>query len=107
MPSVAIMVSTDTNLDHLIELVKAAKAKGHEVRVFLTSKGVLLPQQPEFMELDGLLDLEGGDDLALCNVGYEAAGLKGQQAPLIPEKGYATQTRHGEMIEECDRYINL
>jgi peroxiredoxin family protein len=107
MPTLGIMVSTDQYLDHLIGLTKAAKAKGHSVRVFLTNKGVSLPFDPKFSAVAEALDLEGGDDLALCNVGYEAAGYKGQTAPGIPEKGYATQTRHGEMIEECDAYINL
>ncbi len=101
MPILGIMVSTDKYLDHVISLAKAGKAKGHQVRVFLTNKGVLLTQQPRFVELEGM------DDLALCNVGYEAAGLKRVKAPLIGEKGYATQSRHGEMIEECDAYINL
>jgi hypothetical protein len=107
MAILGIMVSTDSHLDHLLGLATAAKAKGHQVRIFLTNKGVVLPFDPKFAAVAEVVDLAGGDDLALCNVGYEAAGYKGQTAPGIPEKGYATQTRHGEMIEECDAYINL
>ncbi|HMK66517.1 MAG TPA: peroxiredoxin [Thermodesulfobacteriota bacterium] len=94
-----IFVSSDKNLRHVIEITKAAEAAGKEVYLFFTHKGVLLTQVPEFKELTGL------GKKSLCNVSYESKGLKGKPAPGIAEKDFATQARHGEMIEEVNRYI--
>ncbi len=95
-----IFVRSDKYLDHVIGLVRAAEARGIEVFTFFSHKGVLLTQDPKFLELG-----KTKAHLSLCNVGYEAAGLKGIEAPGVPETGYATQARNGAMIEECDRYV--
>jgi peroxiredoxin family protein len=94
-----IFVSSNKNLRHVIEITKAAEAAGKEVMIFFSHKGVLLTQEPEFKELIG------HGQKSLCNVGYEANGLAGKPAPGIDEKDFATQARHGVMIEEVDRYI--
>jgi hypothetical protein len=94
-----IFVSSDKNLRHVIEITKAAEAAGKEVFLFFTHKGVLLTQVPEFKELMGL------GKKSLCNVSYESKGLTGKPAPGIADKDFASQARHGEMIEEVDRYI--
>ena len=96
-----IFVSSNKNLRHVIEITKAAEAAGKEVLLFFSHKGVLLTQEPEFKELIG------HGRKALCNVGYEANGLKGKPAPGITDKDFGTQARHGEMIDEVDRYIVL
>ena len=66
--------------------------------IFFSHVGTLLTQDPRFEELEGLANM------AVCNVGFESNGLK---PPVvgIGEKDYATQARHGEMIEDCDRYV--
>jgi hypothetical protein len=94
-----IFVSSDKNLRHVIEITKAAEAAGKEVVLFFTHKGVFLTQVPEFKELMSL------GKKSLCNVSYESKGLKGKPAPGIADKDFATQARHGEMIEDVDRYI--
>ena len=94
-----IFVSSDKNLRHVIEITKAAEAAGKEVILFFTHKGVMLTQVPEFKELIG------HGKKSLCNVSYESKGLKGKLAPGIAEKDFGTQARHGEMIDEVDRYI--
>jgi peroxiredoxin family protein len=96
-----IFVSSNKNLRHVIGITKAAEAAGKEVSIFFSHKGVLLTQEPEFMEL------VGHGRKSLCNVGYEANGLKGKPVPGIEEKDFGTQARHGEMIDEVDRYIVL
>ncbi len=53
------------------------------------------------------MELIGHGRKSLCNVGYEANGLQGKPAPGIAEKDFGTQSRHGEMIDEVDRYIVL
>jgi hypothetical protein len=94
-----IFVSSNRHLRHVIEITKAAERAGKEVILFFSHKGVLLTQEPEFQEL------VGHAHYAVCNVGFEAQGLKGNTVPGMDETGFATQARHGEMIEDCDRYL--
>jgi hypothetical protein len=44
-------------------------------------------------------------EMALCKVSLESHGIKNTLIPGIGEKDYATQAKHAEIIEECDRYI--
>jgi len=99
MAKLGIFVRSDKYLSELIEFTKAAKDQGIEVVIFFTHKGVLLTQDPRFPELTG------SAEMSLCNVGYEANNLKGKPAPGIPDSGFATQARNGQMIEDCDRYM--
>jgi peroxiredoxin family protein len=96
--TLGILVSSDQHLDKVIKLCQAAKAKGVEVTIFFTHLGTLLCQHPRFGEMERLAKM------AVCNVGFESHGLK---PPVvgINEKDYATQARHGDMIEDCDRYV--
>ncbi len=94
-----IFVATNRHLRHVIEITKAAERAGKEVTLFFSHKGTLLTQEPEFQEL------VGHARYAVCNVGYEAQGLTGKSVPGMDETGFATQARHGEMIEDCDRYL--
>jgi len=96
--TLGILVSSDKHIDKVIETVKAANRKKVEVTIFFTSRGVLLTQDPRFSQLDGR------GRMSLCNVGFEGHGLK-PPVPGIGEKDYATQARHGTLIEECDRYL--
>ena len=96
--SLGIFVSSNDHLEKIIQLCRAAKEKGIEVTIFLSHTGTLLTQDPRFGELEGL------GKLSLCNVGFESHGLK-PPVQGIGEKDYATQARHGAMIEDCDRYI--
>ena len=98
--TLGVFVSSEKHLDKVIELCKAAKNKGVELTIFFTHTGTLLTQDPRFAELDGLAKL------AICNVGFESHGLT-PPVPGVDEKGYATQARHGEMLEECDRYVSF
>jgi len=94
-----VLVSSDRHLDKVIDLCRAAKKKGDvDVTIFFTHLGTLLTQDPRFGELEGLAKM------SLCNVGFESHQLK---PPVvgINEKDFATQARHGELIEECDRYL--
>lgn len=93
-----VFVSSNQHLDKVKKLCEAAKKKNVEVTVFFTHLGTLLTQDPAFGQL------EGSAHLSLCNVGFESHGLT-PPVPGINEKDYATQARHGEMLEECDRCV--
>lgn len=95
-----IFVSSDQHLDHLLGIAAAARRAGKEVTVFLTNRGVLLTQDPRFAQIEGLAQV------SLCNVNFEAFGLA-KPVPVVADKDFATQARHGMMIEDCDRYIVL
>jgi hypothetical protein len=97
--SLGVFVSSNAHLDKIIRLCRAAnKKQGIEVTIFFSHLGTLLTQDPRFKELEGLAKM------SLCNVGFESHGLE-PPVPGINDKGYATQARNGEMIEECDRYV--
>ncbi|MCF8032696.1 MAG: hypothetical protein K9K66_06935 [Desulfarculaceae bacterium] len=95
-----IFVSSDQYLQHLLGICTAATKAGKEVKVFLTNRGVLLTQDPDFPKL------EGQGHVSLCNVNFEAFKLE-KPVPVVDEKDFATQMRHAEIIEWCDRYIVL
>jgi len=96
--SLGVFVSSDKHLDKLIRLCEAAKKKDVQVTIFFSHLGTLLTQYPRFGELEGMAKM------SVCNVGFESHGLK---PPIkgISDKDYATQARHGELIEEYDRYV--
>lgn len=96
--TLGVFVTTNQYLDKLISLCRTAKSKDINVTIFFSHLGTLLTQDPRFGELKGLAKM------ALCNVGFESHGLK---PPVvgIEERDYATQARHGEMLDECDRYL--
>jgi peroxiredoxin family protein len=98
--TLGIYVTSDEHMDKLINVCKAAKRKGVETKVFFTHTGARLAKHPRLSELDGLAHL------MVCNVGFEANNLE-RPVPEIDDKDFATQARHGEMIEECDRYLSL
>jgi len=96
--SLGIFVSSDQHLDKIIKLCKAAKKKDVDVTIFLTHLGTLLTPKKRFDELIGLAGI------TLCKVAFEKQGLR-PPVPGIGEKNFATQARHAELIEECDRYV--
>jgi hypothetical protein len=98
--SLGVFVSSDQHLDKIIRLCKAAKKKGVNVCIFFTHFGVLTTKNSSFSELEGIAAM------SICNVSIERHELK-PTIPGILEKDYATQSRHGMMIVDCDRYINF
>ena len=96
--SLGIFAISNNHLDKIIKVCKEAKRKGIEVTIFFSHLGTLLTQDSRFGQLDGFAKM------FICNVGYESHGLK-SPVPGIGDKDYATQSRHVEMIEKCNRYI--
>jgi hypothetical protein len=96
--SLGVFVSSNKHLDKLIRLCHAAEKKDVKITIFFTHLGTLLTQDPRFGELEGMAKM------SICNVGFESHGLK-PPVKGISDKDYATQTRHGNLIEECDRYV--
>ena len=96
--SLGIFAISNDHLDKIIKVCREAKRKGIEVTIFFSHLGTLLTQDPRFGRLEGLAKM------FICNAGFEGHGLK-PPVTGIGEKNFATQSRHVEMIKQCDRYI--
>lgn len=93
-----ILVSSDKNLDYVINLTAAANKKGKEVEIFFTGKGVLLTQSPDFKKLIGKAKM------TLCDVSFRGLKLEGD-VPGLGFKDFATQAKNAEIIKTSDRYL--
>ena len=96
--TLGIFVNSDQHLTKIIKLCKAARDKDVDVTIFFSHLGTLLTQEKKFDELKDLARM------ALCKVAFERQGLH-PPVPGIGEKEFATQARHAEVIDECDRYV--
>lgn len=95
-----IYVTSDRNLDQLIQLCRSAKKKGVQVKVFFTHLGTRLCTHPHIRELEALAEI------ALCKVGFESNHLA-QADASVSEKGFKNQSWHAEMLYDCHRYITF
>jgi predicted peroxiredoxin len=105
-----IFVSTDEHWDHLLKIAKAAVAKGKELIIFFTHRGVFLCKRSDFSELAKIV--EGHGKMSLCLVSLKMHNLGDENTPVtgIAKKDFGTQARHGEIIEEIKetgRYLVL
>jgi hypothetical protein len=96
--SLGIFVSSNQHMDKIISLCRAAKKKDVDVTLFFTHLGVLLAQDPRFVELAEM------GSLSFCRVGFESHGLK-TPMPGVDERELSSQIRHAELIMDCDRYV--
>lgn len=103
MGKLGIFVCTDKHMQDVLGLVKAAIAKGHEVRVFFTGPGVKLVPTPEAQELVKA-GAEGAVDVAMCHHSFEVLGLdKEHEVPEGIKK--SSQDYNAEMLNWADRYV--
>ena len=95
-----ILVRSDQNFFQLLSLCRAAKNRRVKTRIFMTHRGVLLTQAPQFQELKKLATM------AACKVSLQGHGIDTASLDL---QGVAltTQVWHAELIRECHRYIVL
>lgn len=99
-----IFVTSPQYMRHVVGITQAALRAGKKVKVFFSFKAVHLTKHPDFVKLANLLPL---DDLSICAASYNCEGFDPQ---LDIPKGLTaaqmrTQAAHGEIIEECDRYL--
>ncbi|TBV79873.1 MAG: peroxiredoxin [Desulfobulbaceae bacterium] len=101
--SLGIFVTNPGNMQHVLGITKAAKAKGSQVKIFFTWEGTRLAKDPSFPQL-----AEMADDVAICADSYKKMGFDVNDVPagMTPDK-MATQAQHGAIIEDYDRYLTL
>lgn len=97
----AILVSSDRHLNHLVRLTTAAFEKGMEIDLFFTGKAVLLTLAPQFKELMGKANL------AVCDASFRAYGLQDRRKEVPGVKGidFTTQAKHAQLLAQADRYL--
>lgn len=99
--ALAVLVSTDKHLDHVINVTNAAFSKGIQVNLFFTAKGVLLTVDPRFRELAGKATIR------ICNISFRDNGLCGREGeiPGVSRTDFSTQAANAQMLNQSDRYL--
>jgi len=99
--SLAILVTTDRNLDHVVKLTAAAFAKGKQVDIFFTGRGVLVAMQPEFKQLLGKASV------SICDASFRANGLSGREheIPGVTFADFTTQAKNAELLAGARRHL--
>ncbi|CAB1128302.1 putative Sulfur oxidoreductase [Candidatus Hydrogenisulfobacillus filiaventi] len=96
------------------ELARAARGRGHRVRIFGIADGVWHaravpgegPERPSLTEeLAAWLAADGAAELAVCSHSGEERGLDGMQ--LIPGVVRSSTSQFGSMVAEADRCVCL
>ncbi len=96
-----IFVNTNRHLEHVVGMVRAALAKGHEVVIFNMDDGTKLLGTPEFSELCRTK----GVTLSFCD--HSAKGLKVTTEGLPPEIVCGSQYNNAVLNHTADRVIIL
>ncbi|WP_054030249.1 DsrE family protein [Desulfatitalea tepidiphila] len=96
-----ILVSSDRHLDYVVHMTRAAHAKGKQISLFFTGRGVLLTLAPQFGELVAKARL------AVCDISFREYGLPDRMAeiPGVERVEFTTQARHAQILSESDRYL--
>ena len=102
--SLGIFVTNPDSFRHVEGVVKAAKAKGSNVKVFFSWDATHnAKHEAGFEALCGL-----ADDVSICVDSYKNMGYDINDVPVgLDEKKMATQAQHGIIIEDYDCYLSL
>ena len=92
-----IMVTKYENLEHIIGIVKAARAAGHPVQLFMTDEGVKFSQDPKFLVL---LKIDGVE-CAVCDHSCGLLGLHEKTEGI----SYGSQYNNAGMLHDSARVL--
>jgi len=95
--TLGIMITRYDNLDHIAGTVKAARAAGKSVMIFMTDEGVRFTQDPKFLEL---LKVEGVD-FSCCDHSCELVGLHEKTDGI----SYGSQYNNAGMLHDSTRVL--
>jgi hypothetical protein len=95
--TLGIMITRFENLKHIIGTVKAARAAGHPVMIFMTDEGVRFSKDPGFLELLKV----GGVDISVCDHSCERTGLHDK----IEGISYGSQYNNAGMLHDSSRVL--
>lgn len=92
-----IMVTKYENLDHIAGVVKAARAAGKAVTLFMTDEGVRFTRDPKFIEL---LKVDGVE-FSCCDHSCERAGIHDKTTGI----SYGSQYNNAGMLHDSARVL--
>ena len=92
-----IMVTKYENLEHIDGVVKAARAAGHPVTVFMTDEGVKFSRDPKFLELLKV----GGIEISVCDHSCERLGIHDKTEGI----SYGSQYNNAGMLHDSTRVL--
>jgi peroxiredoxin family protein len=92
-----IMVTKYENLQHIAGVVKAARAAGHPVTIFMTDEGVKFSRDPKFLEL--LKD--GGVEISVCGHSCERLSIHDKTEGI----SYGSQYNNAGMLHDSARVL--
>ncbi len=100
---IGIFVTNERNMHHILGISRAATTRGANVRIFLTWTGTKLARDPQFPELCKVATVAVCAD-SYKNMGYDPE--KDLPAGLV-EKQMSTQSKHVDIVNQCDIYLTL
>ena len=92
-----IMITKYENLDHIKGVVKAARAAGHPVTIFMTDEGVKFTTDPKFSEL---LKVDGVE-ISVCDHSCERLGIHDKTEGI----SYGSQYNNAGMLHDSARAL--
>jgi len=92
-----IMITKYENLQHIAGIVKAARAAGHPVTIFITDEGVKFSKDAGFLEL---LKVDGVE-IAVCDHSCEHLGIQGRTEGI----SYGSQYNNAGMMHDSTRVL--
>ena len=92
-----IMITRYENLEHIAGVVKAARAAGHPVTIFMTDEGVKFSRDPGFLELLKV----GGVEIAVCDHSCERIGIHDKAEGI----SYGSQYNNAGMMHDSARVL--
>lgn len=91
-----IMITKYENLEHIAGVVKAARATGHPVTIFMTDEGVKFTRDPKFLEL-----LKDGVEISVCGHSCERIGIHDKSEGI----SYGSQYNNAGMMHDSSRVL--
>jgi peroxiredoxin family protein len=92
-----IMITKYENLEHIIGVIKAARAANKQVTIFMTDEGVKFMRDPKFLELQKL----DGVELLVCEHSCELSGIHDK----IDGISYGSQYNNAGMLHDSTRVL--
>jgi DsrE/DsrF-like family len=92
-----IMITKFENLEHIAGVVKAARAAGKSVTIFLTDDGVRFTTEPKFLDLLKVASVE----ISCCDHSCERLGMHEKTQGI----SYGSQYNNAGMLHDCARVL--
>ncbi len=92
-----IVITKYGNLEHITGVVKAARAAGHPVAIFMTDEGVRFTTDPKFKELLKV----GGVEISCCDHSCGHLGLTEKTEGIT----YGSQYNHATILHDSVRAL--